>query len=124
MQGMRTRSTTPARGRYGSFSELLWRGVKRGFHSGACFGSLHPRQQRIEFAVQSVESGFRGARERAVFIHRKQDRLGGLVLGDEHHATLDDAVEDFPEAVLGLGCADLHWLLAPAIADRRDWTSP
>src|SRR5450759_4840610 len=112
MQGMCTQSTTPARGGYGSVSELLWRGVKRGLHSGACFGSLHPRQQRIEFAVQSFESGFRGARERVIFIHRKQDHLGGLVLGDEHHPTLNDVVEDFPEAVLGLGCADLHWLLA------------
>src|SRR6266571_505636 len=124
MDGMCRRSATFARGCYGSFAEPFWRGAKRSLPSGARFGGLHPRQQRIEFAIQGVEPRLRRTRECAVFLHRKQDRLGSLVLGDEHHAILHDAVEYFPEPVLGLGCADFDWRLAPAIVDRRDWASP
>src|SRR5258708_2307174 len=118
MQGMCLRSATFASVRDGGFSELFRRGSKRRLHSGARFGNLHAPEQSIEFAVESVEPRLSGTRERAVLLHRKQDCLGSLVPGDQYHATLNDAVEDFSKFVLGFGRADLDRHLAPAIANH------
>jgi len=46
------------------------------------------------------------------------------VLGDQHHAPLNDAVENFAKFILGLGRGNFDWLLTLAIANRGQGSSP
>lgn len=46
------------------------------------------------------------------------------MLGNEHRAALKDTLEEFSESVLGIGRGNFDWLLAPAIPNRGQGSSP
>src|ERR1051326_5671674 len=94
---------TPAGTGYGCLAQLFRRSPEQAIDGGASLGGLHPLQQLVEFAAQSVELGLGRLLQRGELIHGDQDGPRRIVPGDNDGIAVNGLVEKPAKHVLGLG---------------------